>query len=165
MNILAIDPGKTTGLCFANLHEDRLLRLAVHEAEYSLGAMYNLLRHLTDARPNRTHVIYEDFEYRNYARMGLDLTPVKIIGVIELFREWHEPFVGFYKQSAATGKAFYTDTKLKELGVYAVGKKHGRDATRHLLQWANFGAGGQFMDVTQIPIELGDWTKLVTVDI
>ena len=152
MNILAIDPGKTTGLCFGRL--DNLLRLSVVEGEYSVGAMYNLLRDFVDARPDSTHVIYEDFEYRNYARMGLDLTPVKIIGIIELFREWHEPFVSFYKQSAATGKAFYSDAKLKELGVYEAGKRHGRDATRHLLQWANFGAGGQFMDVTKIPMEL-----------
>lgn len=152
--ILALDPGKTTGICLATLTDK--LYLAPHEDMLTCGAMYNLLRWFCDARPNNAHVIYEDFEYRNNPRMGLNLMPVKIIGIIELFKEWHEPFISFTKQSAATGKAFYNDDRLKALGVYKVGMQHGRDATRHLLQWANFGAGGQYMDATTIQMEMQD---------
>lgn len=150
--ILALDPGKTTGICLATLTDK--LYVAPHQDMLTLGATYNLLRWFCDARSNNTHIIYEDFEYRNNARMGLNLVPVKVIGIIELFKEWHEPFVTFTKQSAATGKAFYNDDRLKELGVYAVGKQHGRDATRHLLQWANFGAGGQYMNINEIQMEM-----------
>ena len=91
------------------------------------------------------HLIYEDFQYRNHARMNLDLTPAKLIGVIELFLE-RCVNVTEYRQTPAMGKSFYTDEKLKQLNAYAVGRQHGRDATRHLLQWANFGPGGQWIE-------------------
>ena len=78
--------------------------------------------------------------------MGLDLTPVKMIGIIELFVERHSLIVPATKQSPSTGKSFYNDEELKRIGCYKVGMAHGRDATRHLLQWANFGAGGQYFD-------------------
>lgn len=151
--ILALDPGKTTGICEGYL-KDTELTLIVDQQELSLSALYELLSKFLELY-NPLSIIYEDFQYRNYARSGLDLTPVKIIGVIEMFREWHEPFVGFYKQSAATGKAFFNDFKLKELGAYKVGKQHGRDATRHLLQWAYFGPGAQFIDLDKLQVKLG----------
>lgn len=143
--VFALDPGKTTGYTFAFLEGDRM-DLYVGEQQFSLGELNSILnKYISDARPGvQLHVLYEDFEYRNYARSGLDLTPVKMIGIIELYREWHEPFVGFHKQSAATGKAFWSDDKLKQAEAYVKGKRHGRDATRHTLQWFTFGAGGQY---------------------
>jgi len=154
MVVLAIDPGKTTGYAIAVC--DDVLKLLVQEDRLSLAEMDQLLIDLIqDSQPN-LHVIYEDFEYRNYARSGLDLTPVKLIGVIELVRERYEPFVHFYKQSAATGKAFWSDEKLKQVGAYKVGKKHGRDATRHFLQWAKFGPGAEHIDLDKIEIVLVD---------
>jgi hypothetical protein len=153
-SVLAIDPGKTTGLCTAHLYGGKL-RLEVRQEELSLSSLHDLVSRTIDSYTPLS-IIYEDFSYRNASRMGLDLTPVKLIGVIELFREWHEPFVEFYKQSAATGKAFYTDEKLKGLGIYQKGRPHGRDATRHLMQWANFGAGAQYIDLESIRLELVD---------
>lgn len=152
--MLAIDPGVTTGYCRATL-EDRLI-LVPGEAEFNMLDFHDWLDDFIREGPadDKVHVIYEDFTYRNYARMGLDLTPVKVIGIIELMQWRYDPLVTFTKQSAATGKAFYNDDRLKELGVYAVGLKHGRDATRHLLQWLNFGAGGQYCDVDKIAMEM-----------
>jgi hypothetical protein len=150
-HVLALDPGRTTGYALASCNDVRM-RIAVNEREFTLDEMYHLLdriRHHTHA-----HVIYEDFSYRNYARMGLDLTPVKMIAIIELFRERYEPFVTFTKQTAAQGKNFYTDAKLRDLGVYKSGRKHGRDATRHLLYWINFGAGGEFIRGDEVAMEL-----------
>jgi hypothetical protein len=154
MRILSLDPGKRTGWCHGWVGSDGMLMLEPGEDDVSLGGMYDMLSRAVE---QGAHIIYEDFAYRNYARTGLDLTPVKIIGVIELYREWHEPFVTFTKQSAATGKAFYNDDRLKKLGVYwPHGKGHARDATRHLLQWANFGAGGQYLNVNEIQMVLVD---------
>jgi hypothetical protein len=149
---LALDPGRTTGYVIA-IH-DNVLKLYVNEDQLSLMQLEQLLASLM-ANSN-LHIIYEDFEYRNMARTGLDLTPVKLIGIIEFYREKYEPFVYFYKQSAATGKAFWSDDKLKQAGAYKVGKKHGRDATRHLLQWAKFGAGAQYIDLDKVEIVLID---------
>lgn len=156
--VLALDPGKTTGYCYG-IHTNKKLILVPDEGELSLVEIYERMREFTSIDDgSNLHIVYEDFNYRNAARMGLDLTPVKVIGVIELFRDRHEPIISFSKQSASTGKMFYTDEKLKELGAYRVGKKHGRDATRHLLQWANFGEGGQWIDLSSTTIELA-YTK------
>jgi hypothetical protein len=145
--IIALDPGTTTGVCFGLKRNDmEILYVAPHEERYSLAELYNLLDKFMNDSVGHADIIYEDFMYRNHARAGLDLTPVKMIGIIELFIERHEPLVLATKQSPATGKAFYKDDELKRIGCYAVGMQHGRDATRHLLQWANFGAGGQFFD-------------------
>lgn len=160
LTMLSLDPGKTTGYCIA-VYDDKL-RICVGQEELSLGAVSALLEKLASAgQMIDLHVIYEDFEYRNQARTGLDLTPVKIIGVIEMYKEFHEPFISFYKQSAATGKAFYSDDRLKQLGVYKIGKPHGRDATRHLLQWANFGAGGRYIDLETVQLELVDMEWMI----
>ena len=156
MKAVSLDPGKTTGICFASVQVDgvnhaEFLCLTVEQAELRLAQMYNMLSNFCEGT-DELHIIYEDFSYRNASRMGLDLTPVKLIGIIEMFREWHEPKIGFWKQSAATGKSFYSDDRLKTLGIYEKGKPHGRDATRHMMQWFTFGAGAQFIDIDRIPL-------------
>ena len=155
-SIIALDPGVTTGVCFgAKRDEEDILYLAPHEEAYSLRGMYDLLSDFLGIHTaDHGNIIYEDFQYRNYARMGLDLTPVKMIGIIELFLERHEPLILASKQSPSTGKSFYKDEELKKMGCYKVGMKHGRDATRHLLQWANFGAGGQFFNHEKLKFEM-----------
>lgn len=145
----AFDPGGTTGWAFAAESDDqKKVAIAVGQGSYSCLEMHVMLQQRVQHN-HVTHVIYEDFQYRNYARMGLDLTPVKIIGIIELCRDMYEPNVNFYKQSAATGKAFYADYRLKDMGLYVEGMPHGRDALRHLLQWMNFGAGAQYARLSE----------------
>jgi len=156
--ILAIDPGVTSGLCHGKLDTKAgKLSLRVDQQRLTVGGVYDLiLSEIPDKFEGNFHLIYEDFQYRNVARAGLELFPVKVIGVIELSYERFVvdglDHVHFYKQSAATGKGFYRDDKLKKLGVYAVGKDHGRDATRHLLQWLSFGAGSQYADIEKLEV-------------
>ncbi len=152
MKVIALDPGKTTGVCFAT-YLDNKIALSVDQQEISLAAMWAMLSNACQNLDD-LHIIYEDFTYRNASRTGLDLTPVKLIGIIEVFREWHEPLIGFYKQTASTGKAFYNDDRLKALDVYARGKQHGRDASRHFLQWATFGAGSQWINMDNVEMVL-----------
>lgn len=149
--ILTLDPGVTTGYVIASL-QGRRLKLEVGEAQWSLSEIHEAMREICIYRGS--HIVYETFEYRNASRKGLNLTPVKIIGVIELFKDWYEPMTGFWPQTAAQGKGFYSDDKLKSLGVYVKGKKHGRDATRHLLHWLNFGAGSQFVNIEEAIMEV-----------
>lgn len=151
--MLALDPGGTTGYAVLKQHGDGV-QLVVGEARWSLVEMHGVLDRFINDEIEAMHVIYEDFSYRNASRAGLDLTPVKLIGIIEYFREQFEPFVGFHVQSAATGKAFWSDDKLKKKDIYAKGKKHGRDATRHLMQWLAFGAGSQFLNVDDVAFKL-----------
>ncbi len=156
MKALALDPGKTTGYAVAYVGGDGSMDIEVGEEAFSLDGIYEFIERFIGVEQTHTpaHIIYEDFNYRNASRAGLDLTPVKMIGIIELYKERFEPFVGFHKQSAATGKAFWSDDKLKAKGIHAKGRKHGRDATRHLMQWLSFGAGSQYANVNDLSIQL-----------
>jgi hypothetical protein len=155
--ILSIDPGRTTGYCIGVL-TDRVLYLAPNQLDLTLLEMYDMLAYFERLTPgdHRLHIVYETFEYRNVARQGLDLTPVKLIGVIELFYEQYGTWVTFHKQSAAEGKAHYSNDLLKKLGVYRKGCEHGRDAERHLLHWLTFKAGSQLADVESTQLVLTD---------
>lgn len=146
--LLALDPGVTTGWCKGYLQGKRL-KLEVGQTKFKLHQIYDAL-HILDP----DDLIYEDFEYRNYSRSGLDLTPVKVIGVIELHLEYytHTGIKG-YRQKAATGKSYYNDDKLKQYGVYLKAVQHGRDATRHLMHHLTFGAGSQYGDIDSLTIE------------
>jgi len=143
------------------MYRENVLEVTPYQTYVRMDGTYALLQNFIDVPSNpfrhQTHVIYEDFSYRNRARTGLDLTPVKLIGIIELFRERFEPLTLFTKQSAAAGKGFFTDDKLKDLGVYVTGMQHARDATRHLLQWANFGAGSAFMNMEKVVVKLVEY--------
>jgi hypothetical protein len=151
MIALALDPGVTTGTCIGFLNEDKFY-IAPDERKFSLIGLFDYLRWFADFD---TYVIYEDFQYRNQPRTGLDLTPVKMIGVIELCAQWHwEAEAEFFKQTPAQGKGFYSDARLKAMDIYKVGKSHGRDATRHLMQWATFGPGAQHVNFQKVPIEM-----------
>ena len=152
--VLSLDPGGTTGYCNGWIYRGDRLKLYVDQAEWSPLALYDVLEAHCSIDSSPLSIIYEGFSYRNRPRMGLDLTPVKLIGIIELYKERYEPFVEFTMQSAATGKAFYTDDRLKQVGAYKPGKQHGRDATRHLLQWATHGAGSQYIDMPYATIEM-----------
>ncbi|HKU51683.1 MAG TPA: hypothetical protein VJQ25_04395 [Nitrospira sp.] len=157
--VLSLDPGVTTGICLGR-YSDNTLVLTPCQEQLSLLGLHEYLDMFKRANEqwHTLHIVYEDFSYRNQARRGLDLTPVKLIGVIEMHKEMFEPFISYTKQSAAAGKGFYSDEKLKDLGVYVAGLQHGRDATRHLLQWANFGAGSAWMNLedTKVVLDLDD---------
>lgn len=147
---LAIDPGKTTGLCIG--HKDGVsLTLRPLQHEFNHRELWDYLDTL-----GPESVICESFEYRNRARAGLDLTPVELIGVIKL---WAHNGVPLYLQSAAQGKGHFSDQKLKDRGVYKRGVPHGMDATRHLLHWYTFGAGYKFSSGDATEYSLADDTQ------
>jgi hypothetical protein len=150
--LLALDPGGTTGWCQGTLM-GKLLYLRVGQTKFSLLDVYDAI-HKTARMSDNVDLIYETFEYRNLSRAGLDLTPVKIIGVIELYLEMSPFVIKGCGQNAAKGKGYYTDTKLKEYGVYAKSFQHGRDATRHLMHYLTFGPGSQYGDIDTYTIEM-----------
>jgi hypothetical protein len=154
-SIVSLDPGGTTGICLGDLSDEELV-LRISQQELSMLGMYDFLEKHVGECENPCHVIYESFQYRKISRGGLDLTPVKLIGVIELMRDQYEPLVTFTEQSPATGKAFFSDDRLKQMGIYKPGTQHGRDAERHLMQWITFGYGSQYVDINKIKAVLAD---------
>jgi hypothetical protein len=143
ITMLSIDPGGTTGYCFGTYQDDKLI-VEPHQERLSLRAIDTLI--LGEPRFSE-HIIYESFEYRNRSPAGLDLTPVKIIGIIEMHEEMMGAQQHFYKQNAAQGKGFWKDEKIKDMGLWVKGCPHGMDALRHLLYWCAFSAGSQWMNI------------------
>lgn len=142
MRIIAVDPGLTTGFCYAKIMENHLY--------YWPFQMVDDVEEFNDRleKFNPDYIVMEDFEFRGKARTGLVLFSVQLIGVAQLFVA-KAPQVGFKLQKAAQGKSYYTDKMLKSLGLYVRGIPHGMDASRHLLHWSTFGPGYQFFQGQQ----------------
>lgn len=135
MKIMAIDPGETTGICYARLRTDGILEYHPFQVTDDVD---DLWRRIHAFAPDQ--IIIEDFEFRGGARAGLNLKPVQHIGVVRLY----DLTVGkgnLRIQKAAQGKSYYNDKSLRNLGLYVRGIPHGMDASRHLLQWFTFGPG------------------------
>lgn len=144
MNIIAIDPGKTTGFCYATYDESN--KRVLYYPFQMVDEVDDLWRRLHLFKPR--YIIIEDFEYRNQSRAGLELFPVQLIGVANLYALVADHQCAIYVQKAAQGKSYYTDSVLKSKDLYVRGIPHAMDASRHLLQWLTFGAGYQLVENT-----------------
>jgi hypothetical protein len=85
------------------------------------------------------HIVCESFEFRKTERHRdfINYIPREYIGVVNLFVQHHaDPNVKLFMQSAMNvigDRAFFTDDKIKKLGLWVPGRKHAMDATRHYL--------------------------------
>lgn len=145
MKILAIDPGVTTGYCFAELRPTILRDIElVITPEQHLDDVEDCWNRIEKFGPR--YIICEDFEYRNKSRSGLVLFSVQLIGIANLYAAKAQQCATIL-QTGATGKGYYTNKLLKDLGVFKPGDAwdHSMDATRHLLHWLTFREGYQFI--------------------
>lgn len=134
MKILALDPGVTTGWAVGTI--DKTLEITAGQDKFSHIEFWNKINDDYD------WIVCESFEYRNRSRAGLVLYSCELIGVLKLYAD--QSPVALHMQTAATGKGYYTDEKLKSLGVHKKAVPHGMDAVRHLLHWYTFGPGFKF---------------------
>jgi hypothetical protein len=133
---LAIDPGGTTGFALAMVEGLKINLISWQKALSHREFWLEVDGQETD------YIVCESFEYRpGKWKASIDLTPPELIGVLKANVYPDD----LYFQTAAIGKAYYTDQKLKDVKLYKAGEPHGRDALRHLLHWLNFGAGFQFL--------------------
>jgi hypothetical protein len=128
-NLLAIDPGETTGICIWDGDKAAFFICQLETKE--IGPAYVQLHELIQ-KVNPTHVRAED--YRIYSWMteqhaGTNLHTPKLIGAIEVAA--HNLSVPCSLVMAQQPKALWNDDNLKLAGLYNPGLKHGRDALRH----------------------------------
>jgi hypothetical protein len=155
MHVIAIDPGRESGYCYADI-ADKVISYHPFQA---MDDVDELWRRLADFDPR--FIVMEDFEFRRgrYSGSGgggLDLFPVQLIGVTRLYE--CRGTSRLFLQKASTGKSYYSDPVLRQANLYERGKPHAMDASRHLLQWATFGFGNQFIGAQQ------DFAKLVPME-
>ena len=134
VRVISLDPGVTTGYCIADL-EDNFVSLDPCQDELDHRGIYDAL---LESRPD--YIVCEDFEYRpGQARDYVVLVSLEYIGIVRLFAAVAEAKLSM--QKASEGKGYFTNDKLKELGVYKRGVPHGMDALRHMMHWFTFKAG------------------------
>jgi hypothetical protein len=79
---------------------------------------------------------YRVYGHKTEQHAGSEVVTIQYIGVVKLACSmFHIPLV---LQMAWQAKGFNTDAKLKEWGLYEVGKKHANDAIRHGCYWYLF---------------------------
>lgn len=85
-----------------------------------------------------TVLIVEKFEFRKddaELRSRIDFTAAEYVGIAKLYGI--QKFHYWIAQGASEAKAFWTDDKLRHLGLYG-DTRHSRDALRHLLKYMAF---------------------------
>jgi hypothetical protein len=147
-SVISLDPGGTTGYAKGEIFNKPPMLIDYNEQRFDEAGLYAWLE---EEVPD--YLICESFAYRNRARAGLDLTPVKLIGIVTMYANLHRGCI-LYMQSPSQGKGHFSNDHLKSLGVYKKGLPHGRDAVRHLLHWYASGAGYQFNRTDEVPVKM-----------
>lgn len=148
----ALDPGGTTGYAICDIDKvaENIHKVSIGWDQAKLNES-ELMEFLEFVRADI--IICEDFEYRNKARAGLDLTPPRLIGVVKLYSQGN---CKLELQKANVGKGHYSDTRLRTFNLYIRRKPHGRDALRHLLHWLTFKGGYGFINMLGVDIDVLD---------
>lgn len=143
ITVIALDTGVTTGYAIGKILENNNNEFPMRITEVGEEEMNcrELWLMLTVECPHQ--VVCESFEFRQgKQKTGLELYSRNLIGVVQLGYEMD--YYNLYMQTASIAKGHFTDKKLKDSGLWIKGKKHGRDALRHLMHWYEFGAGYQY---------------------
>lgn len=133
-NILAIDPGVTTGFAY------RAADGEIFSWQYQLNEHENELPYTHFMAELETlvvdTVVCERFDFRQN-KTGVDYTPVELIGLIKFWAEdaITEPKIVWQGQDVKSKKSFWTEEKLRLYGVYKPGQEHAMDATKHLMHY------------------------------
>jgi hypothetical protein len=154
MKIVALDPGGTTG--WASYAGARLdgFTLPVGRNGFNSGQIgpgehhKTLYDFLCFEQTQEFYVVSESFEYRqnqqNQQRTTVDLSSKEYIGVAKYFVQERMRGGKLVEQTAGKVKPFWTDDKLKKLGLWNSGQKHANDAMRHLVHYMVFDLNGPY---------------------
>lgn len=143
---LALDPGKTTGVCVVRNKENpwsfEIAQLGPQEHHLALSTLIRLLR--------PSVIICETFE--NRSQESALLASKEYIGVVKMHLQTNRS-TGVW-QSASTGKKFWDDTKMRKYGLWVPGLAHARDAIRHYCYWRTFKEHDQSLIEKNHPVEI-----------
>ena len=136
--VMAVDPGKSTGIVVGDFHDNRefsIIHVQQFKHEHWMSNVYDILTTYNEHAPDV--IVCEQFDLRPGNNFLADLTPVKINSVLE----WE--LGDNVWQTPAMAKNTMPDHVLKSLDFWPTGTGVGqpdaddvRDAGRHLFLWA-----------------------------
>jgi hypothetical protein len=139
--VLALDPGETTGWSIMDVGHASEIILA-DQGQIKTWPMEEGLPRLTELvdayKPE--FIVYEAYHvyaWRLNEHTFSEVPTIQLIGMIKTVALQRS--INFGEQTAQTGKAFFTDQRLKTLGIFFEGQKHARDSLRHACQFVTFG--------------------------
>lgn len=144
-SVMAVDPGGTTGLawadcvCFAGGRLDRRFGNLVSHMQVGGPAEEQVDEMLALVQAVQVSVlVIESFQLRPGAKRGDVMSPVVVDAMLR-YGLWKGMAgmrgmdVAVYYQTASQGKSVMTDGRLRALGLWWPGEEHARDAARHLV--------------------------------
>jgi hypothetical protein len=155
---LALDPGKCTGIAIAAKSGEEF-EVCYNQASLDVSGFWQLLKQVSP-----DFAICESFEFRKGKQhAGIDLYPRELIGILRLFM-WDQQEHLYFQPASVQGSkdVYFSDVKLKELGLYLKGIEHGRSAVKHLLYWYYFGAGFNYLIHPEQEAKLVDYEWFTT---
>lgn len=134
MLLIAVDPGKTTGV--ATWYLDRAFEEPMAtQIEGSLDFCDYVHALLAGHYDDDIVIICEKYTINaGTLKKSRQYDPLEIIGTLRWFAHQYE--IDFVLQSPAEAKRFATNDKLKKIGWYTPGRDHAADAMRHLLLYS-----------------------------
>jgi hypothetical protein len=142
LKVLAIDPGVTTG--FAQMmYVGGYIGLDYRQRKLSPKQFGEFV-----LRMKSLYHVCESFQYRQGQFQKDVLFPVELIGVLKYLVGEGNPNQQLWMQPPSVqGKksAFYSDEKIKAMGLWMPGREHGRSALKHLLHWFKFSYGSELI--------------------
>jgi len=141
--LLAVDPGETTGITVLDQrHPDNPTFVLAAQAQLKTwpfeDAVHNFHDLFTIFKP--TFMVFEAYHVYKWRLQEHTFSQVPTIQIIGALKTWAVHFgVPYIEQTAQTGKAFFTDSKLKMLDMFIAGQPHARDSLRHAATYLTFG--------------------------
>lgn len=139
-DVLAFDPGETTGICHAHVYPDRTEIITQNQIKsWPLEeAVKTFSWELKRACPKL--VVFERYgvySWKTQQHTNSDVPTLQVIGCLKTLCIQHS--IPYIQQTAQIAKQFVTDDKLQKWGFDPKGKRHARDATRHACYFLLFG--------------------------
>lgn len=137
MRILAIDPGRTTGVAWGEI--DRTWRVVspawAQYKTYDMMDITYILNLISTVQPDV--VVIENFIPRT---LSADMWPMTIIHVIQWEvsqgNYWNGMFTGTLVMQEPNERSIINDVRLKKMELYQPAQPHANDAMRHLVVYS-----------------------------
>lgn len=153
--IMAVDPGVDTGIALFDYEQKKWHTTVV---PYVPTRLYDLFGDLVTDHEDIT-MICERFDYRPKGKYNfggsraipkVDLTPREVIGILKLVCMQNDIEIVWQAPGDVNGEqgkdgkdieVFWTDGRLKLLGLYKPGHVHEMDTVKHILYYRSFTQG------------------------
>lgn len=141
-HIIALDPGGTTGFAWLNHKGLGQSHLTGENHHADLWGLLLSAAKVAEQHNTKLHIVCEQFEFRQTERHRdfINYIPREYIGVARLFCQMNGG-PELFMQSASQAKSFFSDDKVKKLGLWIPSLRHAMDATRHYLYHRVFTLG------------------------